>query len=88
MGGFVFYLQLFFFIAMHIVKVYSFKLKIGSMILTQLMGSHQLHIFLLLLLKVFFQDGFQSSLLLEHFHSSNGLFCIFSIAQLKLTILM
>jgi hypothetical protein len=43
---------------------------------------------LLLLLKVFFQDGFQSSLLLEHFHSSNGLFCIFSIAQLKLTILM
>lgn len=38
MGEFLFYLQVFFFITMHIVKVYSLQLRIGYVILTQLKG--------------------------------------------------
>lgn len=73
MGEFLFYLQVSFFITMHIVEVYSFQLKIGYVILTQLKGLHQLHLFMFLLLEVCFPICFSILFALGTFSFFNWL---------------
>ncbi len=81
-GEFLFYLQVFFFIIMHIVKVYSFQLRIGYVILTQLKGFTNCIYSYFFYWRYVLKDVFHFSLLLEHFHFSIGLFSIFNVSQL------